>query len=107
MMTTEDIKDTFQLISQNKLDWSSSCQSSSLYEKVHNVSQPVDRHTEEEAAVPSNLETRAILPGEKALIVDRFNIKIIFVPYTNKQKSQIGEFGSLWAFTSQPPVAVA
>ena len=41
------------------------------------------------------IETRVILPGEKALISDRFNIKIIYVPYTNKQKSQIGEFGSL------------
>ena len=28
------------------------------------------------------------------------NIKIIYVPYTNKQKSQIGEFGT------KPPVAV-
>ena len=27
-----------------------------------------------------------------ALMVDRFNIKIVYVPYTNRQKSQIGEF---------------
>ena len=43
----------------------------------------------------SCLWTRFILPGEKALIVDRFNIKIIYVPFNNKQNSQIGEFGSL------------
>ena len=34
-------------------------------------------------------------------MVDRFNKKIIYAPYTNKHKSQIGEFGK------QPPVAVA
>ena len=34
-------------------------------------------------------------------MVDRFNIKIIYVPYTNKHKSQIGEIGT------QPPVALA
>ena len=45
--------------------------------------------------------TRVILPEEKALIVDRFNLKIIYVPYTNKHMSQIGEFGT------QPPVTVA
>ena len=32
-------------------------------------------------------------------MVDIFNIKIIYVPYTNKHKSQIGEFGT------HPPVA--
>ena len=46
-------------------------------------------------------KTRVMLPGEKALMVDRFNIKIIYVPYTSKHKSQIGEF------QTQPPVAVA
>ena len=44
-------------------------------------------------------KTRVILPREKALMVDRFNIKIIYVPYTNKHKSQVGEFGK------QSPVA--
>ena len=44
---------------------------------------------------------KSYTPGEKALMVNRFNIKIINVPYTNKHKSQIGEFGT------QPPVAVA
>ena len=29
------------------------------------------------------------------MMVDRFNTKIIHVPYTNKHKSQIGEVGSL------------
>ena len=45
--------------------------------------------------VSITIETRVMLPGEKALIVNRFNIKIIYVPYTSKQKSQIGEVGSL------------
>ena len=49
----------------------------------------------------NTMKTRVILPGEKALIVDRFNLKIIYVPYTNKHNSQIGEFGT------QLPVAVA
>ena len=49
----------------------------------------------------SPFQTRVILPGEKALMVDRFNKKIIYAPYTNKHKLQIGEFGT------QPPVAVA
>ena len=40
-------------------------------------------------------------PGEKALMVDRFNKKILYVPYTSIHKSQSGEFGT------QPPVAVA
>ena len=40
-------------------------------------------------------KVKIILPREKALMVDRFNIKIIYVPYTNKHKSQIGEFGGL------------
>ena len=30
--------------------------------------------------------TRVILPGEKALLVDRLNIKILNIPYTNKYK---------------------
>ena len=34
-------------------------------------------------------------------MVDRFNIKIVYVPYLRKHKSQIGEF------ETQPPVAVA
>ena len=66
-----------------------------------------DHAGSDKVAMTFPLLTRVILPGEKALIVNRLNIKIIYVPYTNKQKSQIGEFGSLWAFTSQPPVAVA
>ena len=41
-----------------------------------------------------------IILSEKALMVDRFNLKL-YVPYTNKHKSQIGEFGT------QPPVLVA
>ena len=40
--------------------------------------------------MPRVQKTRVIVPGEKALMVDRFNIKIIYVPYTNKPKSQIG-----------------
>ena len=34
-------------------------------------------------------------------MLEKFNIKIIYVPYINKLKSHIGEFGT------QPPDAVA